>query len=404
MVATADGRATLGGRTQASPATRTASSSTPAHPGRRRDGRHATIALERYGPLARRPGAPPPRRAGTGGGAARVTASRTLELPVDTPLFRTPSRESSCSRTATASPAVRSAAGRGADRRRRARSRRRRGAAANGHGVRAMLHEGGPTLLAAMLAPGLVDELFLTVSPMLVGGGEPALVEGTAPRPAAAAAGRVGPAGGGELPLPGATRSARRRPRCPAPCGHSTWAGHGGRVVPDTDGETVGAGRNTWAACIALTALGADARCGVRRVETGHARLGGAHGRRWAASRTALPLGDLTGGGFRVFFCDKRIARRRGPRSGAGRLRGDSGRGQRSISTRPPGGQWIHRRRRRTEARSMARGACLGTAGALTADDTDSVVDIYERSGETATLLQSASGVRRLQHGLRARL
>jgi riboflavin biosynthesis pyrimidine reductase len=48
------------------------------------------------------------------------------------------------------------------------------------HGVRAMLHEGGPTLLAAMLAPGLVDELFLSVSPMLVGGGEPSVVEGVA--------------------------------------------------------------------------------------------------------------------------------------------------------------------------------------------------------------------------------
>jgi riboflavin biosynthesis pyrimidine reductase len=43
-----------------------------------------------------------------------------------------------------------------------------------------MLHEGGPTLLAAMLAAGLVDELFLTVSPLLVGGGEPSVVEGTA--------------------------------------------------------------------------------------------------------------------------------------------------------------------------------------------------------------------------------
>ena len=31
-----------------------------------------------------------------------------------------------------------------------------------------------------MLAAGLVDELFLSVSPMLVGGGEPSVVEGTA--------------------------------------------------------------------------------------------------------------------------------------------------------------------------------------------------------------------------------
>ena len=50
------------------------------------------------------------------------------------------------------------------------------------HGVRAMLLEGGPTVLAAMLEAGLVDELFLSVSPLLVGGGEPSVVEGTALR------------------------------------------------------------------------------------------------------------------------------------------------------------------------------------------------------------------------------
>jgi riboflavin biosynthesis pyrimidine reductase len=38
------------------------------------------------------------------------------------------------------------------------------------HGVRSVLCEGGPTLNAALLAEGLVDELFLTVSPKLVAG------------------------------------------------------------------------------------------------------------------------------------------------------------------------------------------------------------------------------------------
>jgi riboflavin biosynthesis pyrimidine reductase len=38
------------------------------------------------------------------------------------------------------------------------------------HGVQTVLCEGGPTLFGALLAAGLVDELFLTLAPMLVGG------------------------------------------------------------------------------------------------------------------------------------------------------------------------------------------------------------------------------------------
>lgn len=40
-------------------------------------------------------------------------------------------------------------------------------------GVRALLCEGGPTLNAALLAEGLLDELFLTLAPLLVGGDSP---------------------------------------------------------------------------------------------------------------------------------------------------------------------------------------------------------------------------------------
>jgi len=40
------------------------------------------------------------------------------------------------------------------------------------HGVRSLLCEGGPSLLAGLLAEAVVDELFLTVSPLL-GGGDP---------------------------------------------------------------------------------------------------------------------------------------------------------------------------------------------------------------------------------------
>jgi len=45
-------------------------------------------------------------------------------------------------------------------------------------GVRWLLCEGGPTLNHALLTAGLVDELFLTLAPKLVGGPAPTIVEG----------------------------------------------------------------------------------------------------------------------------------------------------------------------------------------------------------------------------------
>jgi riboflavin biosynthesis pyrimidine reductase len=49
------------------------------------------------------------------------------------------------------------------------------------HGVRTLLCEGGPTLFGALVRAGLVDELFLTIAPLLAGGGsEPAISAGPA--------------------------------------------------------------------------------------------------------------------------------------------------------------------------------------------------------------------------------
>ena len=47
------------------------------------------------------------------------------------------------------------------------------------HNVRSLLCEGGPTVFGAMLHEGLVDELFLTISPCLAGGGmDPTITRG----------------------------------------------------------------------------------------------------------------------------------------------------------------------------------------------------------------------------------
>jgi riboflavin biosynthesis pyrimidine reductase len=50
-------------------------------------------------------------------------------------------------------------------------------------GVATLLCEGGPTLFSALLAEGLVDELFLTLAPLLVGGGLAAAITSGAPLP-----------------------------------------------------------------------------------------------------------------------------------------------------------------------------------------------------------------------------
>ena len=46
------------------------------------------------------------------------------------------------------------------------------------HGARSVLCEGGPTILGALLAEDLVDELFLSRAPRLVAGYGPSVVEG----------------------------------------------------------------------------------------------------------------------------------------------------------------------------------------------------------------------------------
>jgi riboflavin-specific deaminase-like protein len=51
------------------------------------------------------------------------------------------------------------------------------------HRIRSLVCEGGPTLLSYLLAAGLVDELFLSIAPRLVGGGEEPTVTTGPPLP-----------------------------------------------------------------------------------------------------------------------------------------------------------------------------------------------------------------------------
>jgi riboflavin-specific deaminase-like protein len=51
------------------------------------------------------------------------------------------------------------------------------------YGIRSILCEGGPTLNATLLAEGLVDELFLSIAPTLVGSADAATIVGGPPLP-----------------------------------------------------------------------------------------------------------------------------------------------------------------------------------------------------------------------------
>jgi riboflavin-specific deaminase-like protein len=184
MVSTVDGRGALGGRTKelSSPADRALFHALREQVDAVMAGT-ATIAIEGYGPLIREE-ARRTRRAARGLAPVpvAVTASRSLELPTTAPLFADPG-----SRIVVLANRVGPAPASGADvivepvpgpdertidfvaglellRER--------------YGVRTLLLEGGPTLLGAMLDAGVVDELFLTLAPLIAGVPEPSPVEG----------------------------------------------------------------------------------------------------------------------------------------------------------------------------------------------------------------------------------
>jgi riboflavin-specific deaminase-like protein len=171
MVATADGRASVRGRTaplssvpdrQLFHALRTCVDAVMVGAG--------TVRAERYGRLVRDPARHEQRRAaGLQPDPLAVVVSASLALPADIPLLQDPAQRVV---VVTASDGVLEGCAAQVEYLRSspvdlaaALARLRAD-----HGVRTILCEGGPQLNASLLAAGLIDELFLTTVPKLAGG------------------------------------------------------------------------------------------------------------------------------------------------------------------------------------------------------------------------------------------
>jgi riboflavin biosynthesis pyrimidine reductase len=143
-----------------------------------------TLRAERYGRMIRRgEGLALRERLGLAAQPIACTVTLSGSVPLDIPLFADPA-----SRVVVYAGAPVNVAGAAADvevvalpagappmRAALADLRRRRG-------VRLLLCEGGPTVFDALLGEGVVDELFLTLAPVLAGGTGPGLTRGLALR------------------------------------------------------------------------------------------------------------------------------------------------------------------------------------------------------------------------------
>jgi 5-amino-6-(5-phosphoribosylamino)uracil reductase len=186
MVSTADGKAAVEGRTRAISSEtdraifhnlRTQADAVMAGAG--------TVRTEGYGPVVKNDELRAKReREGLEPDALAVIVSGGLNLPVDVPLLQDPdSRVVILTHSGDELSGVRAQVsylrsdGGPFDLRplmERLRSE---------HGVRSVLCEGGPTLNASLLPYGLVDELFLTISPTLAGGANALTIVAGAPLP-----------------------------------------------------------------------------------------------------------------------------------------------------------------------------------------------------------------------------
>jgi riboflavin-specific deaminase-like protein len=188
MVATTDGRATIGGRSgpigneadrELFHGLRTQVDAVMVGAG--------TLRAERYGRIVRDPDRRERRRReGLDPDPLACIVSGRLDLPPDLPLLQDPDSQvlvataaeeqlGECAATVAYLRAEAESAGR-VDLERVAAVLR------SEHSVRSVLCEGGPTLNGELLRRGLVDELFLSLAPKLTGGPDPlTIVEGVLP-------------------------------------------------------------------------------------------------------------------------------------------------------------------------------------------------------------------------------
>jgi riboflavin biosynthesis pyrimidine reductase len=164
MVASVDGRAALDGRSAAlgGPADRDVFFELRASVDAVLAGT-GTLRAEGYGRLVRRPERIAQRVArGLEPEPVALILSRSGDVPTEIPLLQDPEARPLVLTGADAEPAAAL---------HRARTE---------HGVRSVLCEGGPALNAGLLAAGVVDELFLTVSPLLAATADPLTIVGDA--------------------------------------------------------------------------------------------------------------------------------------------------------------------------------------------------------------------------------
>jgi riboflavin-specific deaminase-like protein len=186
MVATADGKAAVEGRTHAISSEtdraifhnlRTQADAIMVGAG--------TVRTERYGPIVKSDELRAKReREGVLPDPLAVIVSGRLHIPADVPLLQDPDSrvviltqsEDELSGHRAHVEYLRSEGGPFDPRPLMARLR-------GEYGVRSVLCEGGPTLNASLLPYGLVDELFLTVAPSLAGGADALTIVAGAPLP-----------------------------------------------------------------------------------------------------------------------------------------------------------------------------------------------------------------------------
>jgi 5-amino-6-(5-phosphoribosylamino)uracil reductase len=186
MVATADGKAAVEGRTRAISSEtdraifhnlRTQADAVMAGAG--------TVRTERYGPIMKTEELRAKReREGLDPHPLAVIVSGSLHLPVDAPLLQDPdSRVLILTQSREELDGVRAQVtymrSQGGPFDLRPMMERLR----SEHDVRSVLCEGGPTLNASLLPYGLVDELFLTISPTRAGGADALTIVAGAPLP-----------------------------------------------------------------------------------------------------------------------------------------------------------------------------------------------------------------------------